>query len=444
MKSPITSVASRRLKGREGRAIISRSSLGIVARRPSAATAVSLLADGPRRLPAVALRSPLDLLTHGPRLLTSDLAFGPSSPFEVLSNGNASLANFSMFTGPDRRVAFDFTDFAEAELAPFEWDMKRLATTVMAVAQARGWSDEEQFAIVTSLGREYRIATQRFAEETRLDVWFASVNLSAMLSELRHAFVDSTLSSHVDMLHEARGLDDRQAYERFATVDDVPRIITSGPHFAPLDASDLRREDLLHLYRSYAVTLEGAHAALAAQYSVADVARLSSPAGGTHYVALLCGRDRRDLCFVQISQASPAAITEVRALPTPVSEAARIVRAQRHLQVSTDVFLGWHVVPNESPARSFVVRHLPDRRATVDPTLLTPEHLAAYGRLCAWTIARAHARGGESALVAGYLGKSARFDEALATFAQTYLERVNEDLAVLRTARDEGRISVES
>lgn len=454
----LSTVAQRRLEGRGARALTSRLTLGHVAPRPDGYDPVErLLSQSRHRVPSLnglrfarMLESPLAFFRGAALVMAEDLARGSSVPIEVQSSGDAHLSNFGIFASPERRLVFDLNDFDETEVAPFEWDVKRLTSSLVLAAAALRLSSADQETIARLAAKEYRTAMQRFAEETRLDVWYSSLNVSSLMHDLRGSFSDSARRHITDALHEMRAQDARRAYERLVTGGDAPRIALDPPHFTAIEGVDetgLNADDLLAVVANYGSTLVTDRQLLLSQFTPVDVARHVVGVGsvGTEcFVALLCGRDHRDAFFLQIKEAHPSVIAQARARASSHQPAERVVHGQRVMQVTPDAFLGWHTLHVNDDPRSFYVRQLYDHRASIDLDGLSDTLLTAYGRLCAWTLARAHARSGHSAVIAGYLGKSSRFDESMGTFALSYKERNDADYAALRDAVSNGRITVPS
>ncbi len=452
-----TTVAQRRLEGRGGRFLTSRGSLGVLADRPDGYDVVERLQSQLEdRVPSLAalrwrrmLESPLSFLRGSALIMSEDLARGPAAPLTVQICGDAHLSNFGVFASPERRLVFDLTDFDETDQGPFEWDVKRLVTSLVIAGDSMGLRHGAQEKLSRIVAREYRVAIRRFAEETRLDVWYSSLTTSSLMQDLRGAFTDVTRRRIEDVLHHLRGTDDQSAYQRFVTGGENPLIVDEAPHFTHLEGIDetgLSADTILGVVANYDSTLASDRQLLLSQFTPVDVARHVVGVGsvGTEcFAVLLCGRDHRDTFFLQIKEAHRSVIARARERDATEESAARVVHGQRVMQVTPDAFLGWGNVDVDARTRSFYVRQLYDHRASVDVERLDDALLEAYGRICAWTLARAHARSGTSAQIAGYIGGGPRFDEAISDFAQAYRERNARDYAALHDAVVQGRISTE-
>ena len=235
------------------------------------------------------------------------------------------------------------------------------------------------------------------------------------------------------MLHHIRGTDDASAYQRFVTGGDDPRIVDDPPHFSHLegvDESGISVDELFAVLSRYDSSMPTDRQLLLSQFTPVDVARHVVGVGsvGTEcFAALLCGRDHRDTFFLQIKEAHPSVVGRAREREVPLDAAAQVVHGQQVMQVTPDPFLGWGAITVDGDERSFYVRQLYDPRGAIDVERLDDGLLEAYGRICAWTLARAHARSGTSAQIAGYLGGSTRFDEAIAEFSLAFAKRNDAD-----------------
>jgi len=395
------------------------------------------------------MESPLGFFRGAALLMAEDLARGPSAPVTVQICGDAHLANFGVFASPERRMVFDLTDFDETDVGPFEWDVKRLVTSLVIAAESLGLRHGAQERLARSVAREYRVAIRRFAEETRLDVWYSTLTTSSLMQDLRAAFTDVTRRRIEDVLQHLRGTDDTSAYQRFVVPGEHPRIVDDPPHFSHDEGADetgITSEHIMGIIEKYQESLSSDRQLLLSQFTAVDTARHVVGVGsvGTEcFAALLCGRDHRDTFFLQIKEARESVVARARERRSEGPSALRVVHGQRVMQVTPDAFLGAGEIDVDGHSRSFYVRQLYDHRASIDVERLDDTLLEAYGRICAWTLARAHARSGTSAQIAGYLGGSPRFDEAIADFAAAYRERNAYDYATLHDAVVQGRISTQ-
>jgi uncharacterized protein (DUF2252 family) len=383
-------------------------------------------------------------------LMAEDLARGKSTSLEVQLCGDAHLSNFNLFSSPERHLVFDVNDFDETARGPFEWDLKRLVASLAVASSFLGHSDAQQERIALAAAQEYRLSIRRFAGEDRLATWYATLDIDAVVADLGGFFTVNALHKVDHVVGYASGPDTRKAYAKLLVDSkDGPRIVSKPPLLVPLrelhEDSYLSREDLEKLIAGYSQTLSSDRQVLLSQFTPADVARKVVGVGsvGTEcYIVLLFGRDALDPFFLQVKQAGASVIDTALSRESPKPAGERVVRGQRLMQATSDVFLGWHSVKRGGSTRHYYVRQLYDNKAAIAIERLDESLLVTYGRICAWTLARAHARGGNGAEIAGYLGKSDVADQAFAAFAKAYRDRTAQDFAALKSAAQEGRITL--
>ena len=440
--------------GRARRQEVPRSALGALAARPEGADpVVRLREDTTERIPELAAlrfarmcESPLAFLRGAALLMADDLASAPSSGLRVQAAGDAHVKNFGIFASPERRLVFDVTDFDETAPAPFEFDVKRLVTSLAVVAHDSGVSADASEAMVRRTVREYVRAMERFANWGRLEVWYAALDVADAFGELGGFFTDAARRDIADLIG---GVSVKSTRRRYADLVDEsasgPLLGSDPPRVTRLDdlapSAPWRRETAEAVLRGYRSTLVSDRCALLDQFELLDVAALVVGVGsvGTEgYAVLLAGRDESDLFALQIKEAR-------RSVLTPADDSdpgARVVAGQRLMQATPDAFLGWQRASTPRGPRSFYVRQLYDRKASVDVERLSPDQLSTYGRACAWVLARAHARSGNAAAITGYLGHGGSFVDALTAFAAAYRDRTVADHAALVAAAAAGRVPV--
>jgi uncharacterized protein (DUF2252 family) len=395
------------------------------------------------------LASPLSFYRGCALLMADDLTRSPSTSIEVQICGDAHLANFGVFSSPEQRPVFDVNDFDETDQGPFEWDVKRLVASLAIASHYLGHDARVQETIALDCAREYRAAMQRFAGETRLNVWYAALDVDTVMVDLKGFLADHAMQKVDSVIGSARSKDTQRSFQRMVTYgDDGPRITAQPPLITPLsevDEESLSARQLLdQVLEGYAQTLSVDRRALLSQFVPVDAAHKVVGVGsvGTQcYAMLLVGRDAQDPFFLQVKEAqeSVASLALGRAA-APSGE--RVVAGQKLMQATPDPFLGWHTLRVGDRDRSFYVRQLYDNKAAVTIEGLNESLLAAYGRACAWTLARAHARSGRSGEMSGYMGKNASFETSMATFALAYRDRNLDDYQALQRAAHEGRITV--
>lgn len=456
--TPLPSTEEIRRRGRTLREQFPRSQLSELTQRPASYDAVErLMWQGESRQADLLplrykrmLTNPLSFYRGNALLMADDLARGSNTPIEVQICGDAHLSNFNLFSSPERHQVFDVSDFDETDIGPFEWDVKRLVASLAIASAHLGHSDVQQERIAHSAAREYRLSIRRFAEKTRLDIWYAALDVHALVADLGGFFTEAAIRQFDEVVEHASGSDTSKAFAKLVDYGrDGPRIVSDPPLLVPLselrDDAYLSRVDLERILVGYATTLSSDRQALLAQFTPVDVARKVVGVGsvGTEcYVMLLLGRDELDPFFLQIKQASASVVAVALERTSTGAPGQRVVQGQRLMQATPDVFIGWHSLQKGASTRHYYVRQLYDNKAAINLEQLDESLLVTYGRICAWVLARAHARSGRGAEIAGYLGKSEVADGALANFATKYRDRVGEDFRSLHRASKEGRITV--
>ncbi len=402
------------------------------------------------------LVSPFTFYRGAALIMASDLAPTPRSGLTVQCCGDAHLSNFGVFASPERELVFDLNDFDETLPGPWEWDVKRLATSMLIAARSNGFSVKHQDRTVLDTAEEYRSAMARFAAMGELDVWYAHLDIDAALAELGTQLAPEIAERTERTLARARTRDSMSALSTLThVVDGQTRILADPPLIVPIDdlaQGDERDEmfELLHEHlRSYRKTLERDRRVLLERFRVADFARKVVGVGsvGTRaWIALLLGRDDRDPLFLQLKEAEASVLEQFLAASELDNHGKRVVIGQRLMQASSDIFLGWlhaEAGPDEK-ARDFYARQLRDWKGSAEIEQMTPDGMARYGQLCGWTLARAHARSGDRIAIAAYLGKGTRFDRSLVGFARDYAEQNERDYRALVAAVKSGRVTAET
>ena len=446
-------------KGRAVREALPRKSLAYLAPRPHDYDPVErLIWQGRTRIQELLplrygrmLASTLAFYRGTALLMAEDLVRAPSTTLELQISGDAHLSNFSLFSSPERRLMFDVDDFDETDVGPFEWDVKRLVTSLALASAHLGHNRAHQERVAALAAREYRLSMRRLALETRLNVWYSSLDVHAVASDLEGYFTDNALRRVDQVVRLAQRSTKHDLAKVIEYRDSSPRIVSSPPLLVPLaqlgDGPYLERGQIEQIMREYRATLSSDRQVLLSQFRVVDAARKVVGVGSVAsecYAILLVGRDERDPFLLQVKQATESVVATALGRDAHLAGGERVVAGQRLMQAASDVFLGWYSLEGAGTPRSFYVRQLYDDKGAIDIKQLDQKLLVTYGRLCAWVLARAHARSGRSAEIAGYLGKGDVADDALAGFASAYVERTREDFAALARARDEGRITTET
>jgi uncharacterized protein (DUF2252 family) len=402
------------------------------------------------------LVSPLTFYRGAALIMASDLSRTPRSGLTVQCCGDAHLSNFGLFASPERQLVFDVNDFDETLPGPWEWDVKRLATSILIAARGNGCSAKRQERAVLDTVAEYRTAMRRFAAMGSLQVWYSHLDVDDTFSQLRSQLTPKLARNTEQTLAKARTHSSMSALSKLTdVVDGVPRIRAEPPLIVPLaqlSEGEERGEmfDVLNRrMRSYVSSLERDRRVLIDQFRLLDFARKVVGVGsvGTRdWIALLLGRDEHEPLFLQLKEAQASVLEEFVAPSEFANHGERVVTGQRLMQASSDIFLGWlHAeASDEDVPRDFYVRQLRDWKGSAEIEQMTAKGMSAYGRLCGWTLARAHARSGDPVAIAAYLGRGAHFDRAIVAFANDYAEQNQRDYRALAAAVSTGRITAET
>jgi uncharacterized protein (DUF2252 family) len=389
--------------------------------------------------------------------MAADLAESAVSGLGVQLCGDAHLSNFGLFASPERRLVFDLNDFDETFPGPWEWDVKRLAASIVVAGRSLDFSAKERRRCVRKTLRRYRDGLAELASRNPLEVWYSQADASA-LTAIVGGQVSVGEQRRLDRaIHKARRSDRMKALAKLTELTPAGvRIKADPPEIVPLDQllPDAERTDLVqrlhHLLEDYARSLPHAQRFLLSRYEPVDAARKVVGVGsvGTRcWVVLLRGVDDGDPLFLQVKEAGRSVLADhvpedmLPAVP-PVHEGERVIHGQRLMQASGDIFLGWQSVEGiDGRRRDFYVRQLKDMKGSAAVETMEPSTLAAYGAACGWVLARAHARSGDPIAISTYVGVGDDLPDALAEFAEAYAD-VNElDHARFSAAVADGRLT---
>ncbi|MFC4613196.1 DUF2252 domain-containing protein [Cellulomonas algicola] len=450
---------ARAAEGRAARKRVPRSTLAEVAGRGGRPGALDLLeAQATTRLPDLVpvrygrmAESPFAYLRGSAVVMAADLGASADSGLGVQLCGDAHVANFGTYGSPERNLVFDLNDFDESHPGPFEWDVKRLLASLEVVARTLDVGRRRRREIVVSAARAYREAVRDFAGQTALAVWYARIDLGDLVDAVPHD--ERMVRRARSALDKARRRDHLQAAARLTRVEGDERRFVADPPLVstledvlPADAAPVFRRGIADLLVDYRASLAPDRRRLAERYRVVDIARKVVGVGsvGTRaFVVLLQGVDSDDVLVLQAKEAQASVLEPHVGRGAYAQQGQRVVEGQRLMQAVSDVMLGWQRSAGpDGVARDYYVRQLRDWKGGLDLTGARPAGLEVYGRLCAWTLARAHARSGDAIAIGAYLGGSSAADEALADFAATYADRTEADHAELEEAVDDGRLPV--
>lgn len=372
--------------------------------------------------------SPFAFLRGAASVMAQDLATTPTTRRTVQLCGDAHLGNFGIFASPERALVFDANDFDETLRGPWEWDVKRLATSLFLAARQEGFPKDAAREAARTAVRAYRKSIRAFAQMRYLDVWYSHIELESA-DEMRVGGPERDLLSRA--VKQARSRTGLHAFPKLVRAvrggyrirDDPPLIV----HYQ----DPARSVESRLFFDRYLDSLPDDRRVLLDRYHVADVAQkvvgVGSVGTACSVVLLVADPDVADPLLLQLKEAT-ASVLEAHLPASPyANHAERVVQGQHLIQEASDVFLGW----SRLRSRDFYVRQLLDMKFSYDVTVLGPEQYLAQASLCGRTLARAHARTGDAAGIAGYLGGGGAFDAAVTRFAEAYSEQTVLDHARL-------------
>lgn len=395
--------------------------------------------------------SPFRFYRGAAAVMAADLAGTPVTGLRTQLCGDAHMLNFRLLASPERRLMFDINDFDETLPGPWEWDVKRLAASLVIAGRAAGFSARERAATVLAAVGGYREHMRRFARMGNLDVWYTHFEADRLQERFAPLLGSRDRARWERSQERARSHDTLQAFVKLThVVDGERRIVPDPPLLTPLrDLPDTRdagvERELARLMERYGHTLQSDRRTLLEQYRVADIARKVVGVGsvGTRcWIVLLLGKDDEDPLFLQAKEADESVLARHVGACLQRTQGERVVAGQRLMQATSDIFLGWERVHGiDGRRRDFYVRQLRDWKGIVVAETMSPQVMGIFGRMCGATLARAHARSGDRIAIAAYLGRGDVFDRALADFAELYADQNERDHQALLDAVRTGRVT---
>jgi uncharacterized protein (DUF2252 family) len=463
LKVPHLTTAERVARGRAARSEVPRSSHGAFEPPPHRPDPVELLEQqAVTRVPELVpirygrmVSSPFAFYRGAALVMASDLSSTPTSGLHVQACGDAHLSNFGVFGSPERALVFDLNDFDETLPGPWEWDVKRLAASLVLAGRSNAFSAAEIDRIVLAGLEQYRTGMASFAAMPNLQVWYAHMDIEQTIEQFRSTLDPARVARTEKVLAKAKTRDHLQAFSKLVDLSgDVPHFISNPPLLVPVhellpdadanEVHDFVRKSL----RSYRSTLTSDRRHLLEGYRFLELARKVVGVGsvGTRaWVALMVGRDDQDPLLLQVKEAQESVLEGFVGRSEYTNAGQRVVAGQRLMQASSDIFLGWQRTTGiDGLSRDFYVRQLHDWKGSVEVEAMVPKGMGVYARLCGWTLARAHARSGDRIAIAAYLGNKDVFDRAVAQFAVSYADQSERDHKLLAAAIKSGRVTAET
>ena len=386
--------------------------------------------------------SPFVFFRGAAAIMAVDLAHTPNTGIRVQSCGDAHLMNFGAFGTPERRVVFDINDFDETLPAPWEWDIKRLATSFLIASRSNGFSEADARKTALRCVRSYRERMAEFAQMRTLEIWYARLDLERILPSIKDQEAQQRLQRRVQ---KAESTDTHEVVfpKLFSVEDGEPTIRDNPPLIYHLrdQAGPEFESRVVDAFVRYRESLPDERRVPLDRFQRKDLAMKVVGVGsvGTFCAVMLMMADVDDPLFLQVKEAGPSVLEPYAGKSIYANHGQRVVNGLRLMQSASDLFLGWTV---GREGRHFYVRQLHDMKIKLLVELFTLSVMVQYAEYCGWALARAHARAGQPSLIAGYLGKGDHFDEALADFATAYAGQNELDYKALVRAARQGRIEV--
>jgi uncharacterized protein (DUF2252 family) len=454
--------AERGARGKAARGELPRSAHADWQPGPSRRDPIELLEEQAQtRLPELGpirygrmLVSPFTFFRGGAYLMAADLADGPRTGLHAQLCGDAHLSNFGVFAAPDRRLVFSINDFDETLPGPFEWDVKRFAASFAVAGRELGFDEASRRSVVMTAVREYRKAIARFADMRNIDVWYTRLDVTGFVEQLGAATSRKQMKRFQTNVAKARTKDSLRALTKLCRiVDGELRIVGDPPLVMPIEdvAPGVEKEQLedvvRRMIRTYRRTLPHDRRNLLESYRYVHAARKVvgvGSVGARAWILLMVGRDNNDPLFLQFKEAQASVLEPFLGRSQYAQHGQRVVEGQRMMQATADIMLGWErIVAIDGQLKDFYIRQLWDAKGSAEVETMDQSALEAYGRICGWTLARAHARSGDRIAIAAYLGKSDSFDRAMASFAEIYADQNDRDYRALQEAVASGRVTAE-
>jgi uncharacterized protein (DUF2252 family) len=387
-------------------------------------------------------KSPFAFLRGSASLMAMDIATTITPDIRVQACGDCHLSNFGLFATPERNLVFDINDFDETLPAPFEWDLKRLAASFYVVGRNNRYSEKICRNGARICVRSYREAIAKFASMKTLDVWYAKLDADTLIASAADA---ETKQRRQMMAEKARSRVAESLFPKITQVLDGRRYLVDQPPLLYHPPPEMEvPERLYDGFEAYRETLSYDRRVLLDRYRIEDIA---IKVVGVGSVGTLCGvillmAEANDPLLLQLKQANASVLEPYAGKSEFKHHGERVVTGQRLMQSASDMLLGWTTGTGEKH-RHFYIRQLRDMKFSIEVEMAIPALMGNYAQLCGWSLARAHARSGDAAMISGYLGKTDIFDRAIGTFAQIYADQTEADYARFVEAIKSGEIKAD-
>jgi uncharacterized protein (DUF2252 family) len=389
------------------------------------------------------LASPFAFLRGGAAIMAADLAPSKTTGILVQGCGDMHVANFGVFASAERNLIFGINDFDETLPGPWEWDLKRLVSSIVASAKFLGADENLCKESVMVAVSSYRKRMKQYAQMGNMELWYSTITEKDVLNSLPKAQQKVVKKFN----SKARERTNMQVLGKLTDiVDDKYRMRTDAPFIVRETHTKFGRtlDEALGLFlESYLSSLSDDRKSLLKHYHIVDAVRKVVGVGsvGTRcWVLFLVGNNSNDPLFLQVKEAQPSVFEGFVSKSKYANHGQRVVAGQRLIQGAPDIFLGW----GEQDGIHFYVRQLRDMKGGIefDPEKVNIKNYPLYCKLCAWAMALAHAKSGDAAMISGYVGSNEELDKEMVRFAFAYNDQTEKDYKALEAAARSGRIIV--
>ena len=387
------------------------------------------------------VRSPFTFYRGAALTMASDLSSTPSTGVYVQACGDAHLCNFGGFATPERRILFSVNDLDETLPAPWEWDVKRLATSFVVASRNNGLSETKAGQFAAASVRSYRLSMREFSRMKTLELWYSGIWVDDLVESIDNPTVRKRLQKRLQK-EKARSI----AHDIFPKLVDVnsdaPIIRDELPaifHFEDHLPGSIH-ESVTDAMKGYTATLSGPIQSLLSRYQIRDAAIKVVGVGsvGTMCWVILLMAGEGDPLFLQVKQARRSVLEDYAGASPFTNHGQRVVNGYRMMQPASDMFLGW--TKGKLRGLHYFVRQLRDIKISPRTETFGSYEMEWFATWCGRALALSHARSGKSGVLTGYMGKSRVFDEAIASFALAYADQNEGDHGALDRAVREGKI----
>jgi uncharacterized protein (DUF2252 family) len=385
-------------------------------------------------------QSPFAFFRGSAAVMAWDLSRTPATGIRVQACGDCHASNFGGFASPERQLLFDINDFDETLQAPWEWDIKRLAASIVLASRELGLGGGRCEDAVQTMAKSYREHMREYAHMRALEVWYSHMDAEVFIE----AATTAVSRKRWEQVEKAARLQTAEhIFPKIANViNGRTRIVDHPPLVYHPRESDIMQKHVVRMFHDYRESLPAERRVILDRYHIRDVARKVVGVGsvGTRCAVALLMAGQHDPMLLQFKEALPSVLEPYAGKSRYANHGDRVVTGQRMLQSASDVFLGW---TRDEEGRSYYFRQLRDMKMKIDLENMTKGDWLEYVEICGWTLARGHARTGDAAVIGGYLGKNDTFSSALAKFAVSYADQADRDHATLVKAIRAGQLKAQ-